>query len=210
LQQRSADLLCDLLAEYGRATRPTSLLEFASGYGCVTRFMIDACPHVDLTCCDIHPAAVSFLQAEFGVEAILSKSIPEELVIWRTFDVVFVISLFSHLPRHTWARWLRVIASRVKRGGLLIFSTHGMTSAAQFNYPEIGEDGYWFHPLSEQTDINPFDYGSTITTEKFVRKQLGTMRDLRLLSFRPAALRRNQDIYVVRRLPLWQRVFAWP
>src|SRR3954465_14901161 len=39
--RETTDLLCDLLAEYGRATRPTSLLEFASGYGCVTRFMID-------------------------------------------------------------------------------------------------------------------------------------------------------------------------
>jgi SAM-dependent methyltransferase len=206
--RETTDLLRDLLAEYGRATRPTSLLEFASGYGCVTRFMIEACPQLDVTCCDIHAAAIEFLRSQFGVKAVLSDAIPEKFILRRKFDVVFVISLFSHLPKLSWTRWLRRISQRVKRGGLLIFSTHGLTSAAHFNNPEIGEDGYWFHPVSEQNDLNPFDYGSTITTEAFVRKQLETMRDLQLLSFRPAALRRNQDIYIVHRLSLWREMLG--
>lgn len=203
--RETTELLCKLLAEYGYATRPTSLLEFASGYGCVTRFLIDACPHVDVTCCDIHSAAVEFLQSNFGVKAVLSDSLPERLDLHRTFDVVFVVSLFSHLPKLSWTRWLRVISRRVKRGGILIFSTHGMTSAdVAFGSPELDSEGYWFKPVSEQRDLNPFDYGSTITTEKFVRKQIATMRDLRLISFRPAGLRRNQDVYIVHRVPLWR------
>jgi SAM-dependent methyltransferase len=206
--RQTTELFCELVAEYGGARGPATLLEFASGYGCVTRFLIDACPNTDITCCDIHPAAVAFLQSEFGVDAVLSNKSPEQVSIDRTFDVVFVVSLFSHLPKATWTRWLRSISRCVAKGGLLIFTTHGYTSAsANFASAEINDEGYWFHPASEQADIDPEEYGSTITTPKFVHKQVASIHDLRVVGHRPGGLQKNQDVYILKRLPPW-RVLA--
>jgi hypothetical protein len=81
-----------------------SLLEFAAGYGCVTRHLRDALPQADITACDIHNAAVRFIEDQFGIDAIGSISDPDKFSLDRKFDVVFALSFFSHMPKETWAR----------------------------------------------------------------------------------------------------------
>src|SRR5690606_26332661 len=117
------------------------VLEFASGYGCVSRHLSGGC---DLTCCDIHPAAHDFVSGALGLESVLSSSVPESLQLPGRYDVVFALSFFSHMPITTWQRWLARLADAVEPGGLLVFTTQGEASRAHFGDPDIPESGFWF------------------------------------------------------------------
>ncbi len=44
--------------------------------------------------CDIHEQAIGFLHWVMGVETILSKTVPEELKLQESFNVVFALSFF--------------------------------------------------------------------------------------------------------------------
>jgi SAM-dependent methyltransferase len=82
---------------------PLKVLEFASGYGAVTRHASRLLPH-SLSCCDIHPAANAFNARHFGVTTLASSEIPEALELPHHYDLIFVLSFFSHMPRTTWTR----------------------------------------------------------------------------------------------------------
>jgi SAM-dependent methyltransferase len=41
------------------------------------------------------------------------------------FDLVYVISILTHLPEHLGRRWMEEWARIVRPGGLLLFTTHG-------------------------------------------------------------------------------------
>jgi SAM-dependent methyltransferase len=196
----SAEKLRDLLGEVGfRPDQRLSLLEFASGFGCVSRHLRHVLPRAKVLACDIHSEAIRFVWSQLHVKAQLSSPVPEALPIDRRFDVVFALSFFSHVPPATWGRWLSALYRRVAPGGVLIFTTHGSTSAPLCGGPAEPEGGIWFHPVSEQKDLDGSEYGTTVVTpeyvEKQVRERLGTRIHLRRLGY----WWQHQDLYVVRR-----------
>ncbi len=86
--------------------RPIRLLEFASGYGGVSRHLKNN-PRFDLVSCDIHPAAIAFLRESVGVKALQSAHTPEGFIPCEKYDVVFALSFFSHMPKRSFGRGSR-------------------------------------------------------------------------------------------------------
>jgi phospholipid N-methyltransferase len=201
----TAEFLRDLLAEpclqsqLAERPRPNdalSILEFASGYGRVTRFFPQVLPAAQVVACDIHPDAVAFLRG-IGLDAVLSSAVPEKLTTGRTFDVVFALSFFTHMPRSTWTRWLTSLANQLVPGGLLIFTTHGKVSQGLMGAKELEPDGFYFTPASEQKDLPVHEYGNTVTTFEYVYSQLART-GLTLLQYKQAGIA-HHDVYVLRR-----------
>jgi SAM-dependent methyltransferase len=177
----------------------TSLLEFASGYGCVTRHLSRELAPAKIISCDIHGAACTFIESAIGVETIRSATKPEDLEIENgSFDVVFALSFFSHMPEHTWGRWLKSLFDKLKPGGYLIFTTHGMTTWENLGKPVIPEAGLWFTPSSEQKDLDVAEYGSTIVTPEYVKRAVENILHQSVLSMDAAEWWGHQDLYVVR------------
>lgn len=198
----SAKKLDDLI--FSRLNLPRSadisLLEFASGYGCVTRHLVSTLAPINIFSCDIHEAACSFIESEIGVKTILSSTKPEDLrVRCDSFDIVFALSFFSHMPAHTWGRWLDSLFHRVKPGGYLIFTTHGMTTWVNNGKPTIPDSGLWFSPSSEQKDLDVAEYGSTIVTPEYVRKAVADLLHQDVLLMIEADWWGHQDLYVVKK-----------
>jgi Methyltransferase domain len=174
-----------------------SLLEFASGYGCVTRHLTNS--SADLWACDIHAAAIDFLQHDLGARAFLSSPFPEGLKVPQQFDVVFALSFFSHMPITTWTRWLVRLIQATRLGGFVIFTTHGLKSQQQHfgDSVVIPPTGFWFVPESEQADLPTQKYGSTITTPAFVQTAIASVHGVKLIKFEEAAWWSHQDLYVL-------------
>jgi SAM-dependent methyltransferase len=196
----SARKLALLVHEYLPAGTPgesVALLEFASGYGMVTRHLTDAMPRVQVTSCDIHQQAVDFVHRQLGGVAVLSRDEPEELELGRTFDVVFALSFFSHMPKSSFGRWLAALYRAVAPGGILAFTTHGLGSRAALGHPEIDEDGFWFKADSEQHDLDTARYGSTLSTPDYVIAELYRQVGAPLAAFRGSYWWGHQDLYVV-------------
>lgn len=191
---RSAEQFAAIVSRHHNAEAP-SVLEFASGYGCVSRHLG---ANFDLVCCDIHPAAHAFLQQSLGLQSILSTSIPDDFDTGRHFDVVFALSFFSHMPSRTWRRWLAQLATQVSPGGLLVFTTHGELSRAHFDNPVIPESGFWFRADSEQKDLPTAEYGQTIVTPGFVRGSIAGIPGATLVEEVGAGWWGHQDVFVVR------------
>ena len=175
------------------------LLEFASGHGRFTRHLVKALGAERVTVSDVVPDAVDFARATFGVEGLLSSVTPEALAWEQPYDVVFVLSLFSHLPERTWARWLARLYRAVKPGGLLVFSTHG-AEAAQRQSVALDAQGFFFAPSSESQAIEVAEYGTTFTSDAFVRRTLAqTLHGAALLQHAPVHFWNHQDAYVVQK-----------
>ena len=115
-----------LLERAGRTlTGCAQVLEFASGHGRFTRHLVKALGAGRVTVSDVVPGAVAFSTRHFGVQGFVSTAEPAALRWPGRYELVFVLSLFSHLPRATWGAWLRRLWEAVAPGGALVFTTHG-------------------------------------------------------------------------------------
>ena len=194
----SAEKLSLLINKYiSKCPEEIDILEFASGYGAVTRHLTKKIPNAKITACDIHDKAVEFIKDQLGVQAEKSHDVPESLKLQKKYDVVFALSFFSHMPEKTWGRWLQALAGHVKNGGLLIFTTHGEVSRKNFGNPEISESGFWFKSISEQHDLDLENYGMTVTLEKFVAQEIKKLEEFSTSFYQEAFWWEHQDVYVL-------------
>ncbi len=178
--------------------RSLGLLEFASGYGCVSRHLKKN-PLFDLVSCDIHPEALRFLSETLGVKTLKSVSAPEHFSPERKYDVVFALSFFSHMPRATWGPWVRALFNSLETPGYLIFTTHGWITAAQMGLKDLSPDGFWFAPLTEQEDIDPNEYGCMVVTPEFAFTEIRRQTRALNIRFIQGAWWGLQDLWVVKR-----------
>ena len=199
---KSAEQIGSLVREVcGYGNESIELLEFAAGFGCVTRHLKARLPAWRILPCDIHAEAVRFLRERLSTDAVQSDSVPESLRLDRSFDVVFCLSFFSHMPKNTFARWMNSLASFVRPNGYLIFTTHGTISHERhFCDMTLDEQGFAFRPGSEQRDLDPLEYGTTVSSADFVLRCAGAMSGFRLKLFHEGAWWNHQDLYVLRRV----------
>lgn len=198
---RSAEKLAGILAALGyEGERKIKLLEFASGYGCVSRHL-KKFPQFDLVSCDIHGEAIDFLTKQIGVKAIPSAHVPEQFSPPDQYDVVFALSFFTHMPKTTFGRWLRALYNTLHLGGYLIFTTHGhKIFEIQAKYGAVlSEDGYWFAPMTEQKDLDTAEYGATITLPNFVNGEISRQTSALDITCKQADWWESQDLWIVRR-----------
>ncbi|MFD1892985.1 class I SAM-dependent methyltransferase [Ottowia beijingensis] len=176
-----------------------SFLEFASGHGRFTRHLVKALGAERVTVSDVVPDAVAFARDTLGVPGFLSAARPEDVAWPRRYGVVFVLSLFSHLPRSSWGRWLARLVDAVEPGGLLVFTTHG-TEAARRARVTLDAEGYFFAPSSESTAIDAQEYGTAFTDERFVQARMAELAGpVEVLRWAPMWFWHHQDAWVVRR-----------
>lgn len=179
---------------FGQLGEIESLLDFAAGYGRVTRHMATDLPPDRIWISEIDPDAVEFQENTLGVHGFRSTADPETFHPGRDFSCVLVSSLFTHLPEARFRPWLEKLLSLVREGGLLAFSVHDMALAP---VPAPGA-GFLFHPSSESGSLSNEEYGSTWVTEEYVRGCLAALESGRLQVSRiPRGLASYQDLYVV-------------
>ena len=203
----SAAKLAGIVASLGYAPgRKVKLLEFASGYGCVSRHL-KKLRQFDLVSCDIHDEAINFLRKQIGVKAIPSAHVPEQFAPAAKFDVVFALSFFTHMPRTTWGRWLRSLYDTLNVSGHLLFTTHGRKAweTQQQVHKQLGivsdlsDDGYWFHAISEQKDLDTAEYGATVTLPEFVHAEVARQTGASAVTFVESDWWGGQDLWIIKR-----------
>lgn len=173
-----------------------SMLEFAAGFGRFTRHLVKVLPG-RVTCADVMPGSVDFLREQFGVESFESSHDPEKLALPASYDLTFVLSMFTHLPPRKWVPWLHALKRTVKTGGLLVFSVHNEAVANEIGVV-FDVDGTHFITSSESPSIDGETYGTTFTTKNFVDDCVTSVFGGKPLRFQPQAFWHGQDGVVVR------------
>ena len=176
-------------------TTARSVLEFAAGFGRFTRHLARAIPG-RVTASDIHPGSVEFLREQFGVEGFYSSHDPRKLEIPGQYDLVFVLSMFTHLPPAMWAPWLRKLFSAVRPGGHLVFTVHNESLAAHFSQT-YDPDGTLFVTTSESRELEGEAYGTTFATRAWVEQEVQRALGQPVSHFREAAFWHGQAAVVV-------------
>ncbi len=160
------------LANVGRKLEDCrAILDFAAGFGRMTRFMTNRIPASKVWVSDIQPESMAYQKATFGVEAIVSSTEPADFQPGRKFDLIFVASLFTHLPEHRFHQWLRRLWELLEPDGVLAFSVLDRSTAN--HRLEYRAGGFSYNPdVSEIGSIPNEEYGSTIVTERFVAEAI--------------------------------------
>lgn len=199
--RKSSILFSIVLKELGRPLDSSlSVLEFASGYGCVTRHLPIIMPHINFTACDIHEKAVQFISERLGRPAVLSHTDPSHFSLPQKYDVIFSLSFFSHMPRSSWGKWIKAHYDLLEPNGALIFTTQGVLSAKHIgDNIVIPEDGFWFKAQSEQLDLDVADYGLTLVTKEFVEKEVFKQIGRPIELYKEGFWWEHQDLYIVRK-----------
>ena len=102
-----------------------TILDFASGYGRVARFLRSRFPAADITVCDIDGAAVDFCTRAFSATGVVSNLTFTELLVGNEFDLIWCGSLITHIDEDAATRLLKLFHEHLSPGGVCIFTTHG-------------------------------------------------------------------------------------
>lgn len=196
-QQAVMRQVLDLLP--GPRAGQLDLLDFACGYGRLLRLLGAMVAPERTWASDLQAEAVAFVQAQFGVHGLLSDADPRRFVPGRRFDVIWVASLFSHLPESLFRDWLARLLDLLDDDGLLCFSVRDASLLpADLALPP---GGLFYAGESENADLDPAIYGTAYASEDFVRAALAQIRPGLSCWRLPRALANEQDLYVVASRP---------
>ena len=171
------------------------VLDFASGWGRLTRYLEQRLPVDKISVADIYHDAIDWQVSTFGVAGLHSTKDPALLAYAGRHDIVLAGSMFSHLPEGLFHAWLAKLYSLVSERGVLAFSVHdeAILPAGE----TMGPDGFHFLRFSESGSLELDIYGMSYVTDAFVGRAVERLGGG--LSWRrfPKGLYENQDLYVI-------------
>jgi SAM-dependent methyltransferase len=106
------------------------VLEVGCNYGRIIRQLVTKVDASRVYGCDILEEGPRFCAKEFGINFLpptFSESFPKE----PSFDLVYLISVFTHLSDSVITMLLQDIDKSMNPGAVLMFSTHGPISASK-------------------------------------------------------------------------------
>lgn len=188
-------------ARYGNWSKINSILDFASGYGRVSRHFLNDIDNSKIWVSDIKEESVQWQEDQFTVNGIKSEQNPADFKPPVKFNIIFVGSLFTHLPEILFNKWLTRLIEVLDENGTLIISTfdigvHGKDYQQPFKYLEMSEDRL-FNGLN--TSIKGENkYGITYTTPAYMEEKLRINGiDNKRFQRHPLAFGKIQDIYII-------------
>ena len=179
---------CERVLDFGSGCGRT-LIGFSERYP-LDRFSatdIDAeavgwcCEHLSLASCGVN-------------EALPPLHYPDDY-----FDLIYAVSVFTHLDEDRQFRWLAELRRVCKPGGAIILSLHGDRCAQQMvpdRAEQVREAGFLFDATSDFGDLYPDWYRMTFHTEEYVRARFAEY--FAVIGYLPRAID-YQDIVVLQK-----------
>lgn len=197
------------LARAGRTWADVdACLDLPCGFGRVTRHLARRLDPKRIVACDLDRQAVRFCAAEFGVVPLYSTPDLRALRFPRTYDLIFVGSLLTHLPPPRDRHALETLAGALAPSGVLVFSTqgtgclehlawygHGIVDARAELERQLAARGVAFAPYPSHDA-----YGVTLHDRDRLADELATaFPELALLHFAERGWDRHQDVWTYQR-----------
>lgn len=151
-----------------------SILDFGCGCGRVTRFLMPT-DHQTIIGTDIDPESIEWCDKNLSHIATFKTNdvLPPLEFADGTFDFVYCISVFTHLPENMQFRWLEELRRITKPQGFFITSVHG-EELFSHNDPQIlndfKEQGFAYI-TGDGTKGLPEFYQTSFHTEKYIRSR---------------------------------------
>jgi SAM-dependent methyltransferase len=102
-----------------------SALDFGCGCGRVVRAWAGT-PNLDLHGCDYNPRLVAWCRRELPFATFTVNGLEPPLTCGaESFELIYAVSVFTHLPERLQDAWLADLRRVLRPGGLLLMTTHG-------------------------------------------------------------------------------------
>ncbi|QAY96655.1 hypothetical protein CWB41_13715 [Methylovirgula ligni] len=206
---RFVDVLQRSVVEAGRTWDSLeAVLEVGCGYGRIIRELVKRLPASRISVSDVIDGGARFTAAEFGVHKLLPIELAGRQLSGR-FDLIYLLSVYTHLPRELVEANLRGVAEALKPGGIAVVTIHGQASAETAErYDQywldkarvlqaLARDGYYYERYPYYYD----EYGLTWFTEAaFAKLAAEAAPQLVRIAYHPADLDAHQDVVVFRKI----------
>lgn len=183
---------------------PESILDLPCGHGRVLRWMRAEWPAARLVACDLDRPAVDWCSRTYGAEGVYSCEHLEDLRLPGPFDAVWVGSLLTHLDSDRWVPTLTALASSLRAGGCLVFSTHGQEHRERLARGAYAMDAASRADLLAGWDGDGFgyaaypdraSYGVSLSTPAWVRSTVEVVPGIHHLATWIAGWNHHHDVY---------------
>jgi SAM-dependent methyltransferase len=183
-----------------------SILDFPCGHGRVLRTLKAAFPDASITASDIDRDGVDFCEETFEASGVYSDDDLSRVHLGGAFDLIWVGSLFTHLPAARWTDFLKFLIDHLGSNGLLVFTTHGRWYAERIREEasplggvsregqlemlrDFDRTGFGFAKYPERDG-----YGLSLSAPSAVAGHLQAFDGLRLLLYLERGWRGHQDV----------------
>jgi SAM-dependent methyltransferase len=200
--RRVAEQIAGLLAASGYPLQGfRRILDFGSGPGRVVSSIRDLHPAAKLSASDIDPEAIAWASEALADVAVfvVNPTEPPAPFPDEAFDLIYAISVFTHLPEAMQWAWLADLRRMLRPGGILL--TTKLNAAAYDLPPEVKAEaearGFVYWGDSWETDGLPSFYRLAYHTHGYVAREWG--RYFEVLHIGSHDLNDTQDAIVLRR-----------
>lgn len=186
--------------------QPETILDLPCGHGRVARHLAANYPANELFVADLNKDGARFCEATFRAKMLLSTPDFSTLNFERTFDLIWVGSLVTHLNADATKAFFGFLARHLTARGRAVVTTHGALVAGRVMkrgesvYGIDAEDennmcleyfatGYGYHDYPNQSG-----YGISICSDAWVRAAVDEA-GLQVVSFKSHAWDNHQDVY---------------
>lgn len=203
-----ARCLVDVLSAQGVALKHLVVLDFACGPGRVIGELASAAESCTLYGSDIDAQAIAWASENLSALARFSVNTTAAPTDYASamFDVIYSVSLFTHLDASAQDEWLAEMQRLLKPGGVLLATTHGrftLDSCTPGERASLQRDGFVYRTDRKgrfKVDGLPDFYQTTFHTVAYVRQHWGHY--LPVVAHIEGGLNGHQDIVVMRKFSL--------
>lgn len=197
------------------------ILDFGCGCGRMTRFFGQV-PEIDISGTDINAATVAWCQENLrGVKTVSNRERPPLDYDDGSFDMVYSLSIFTHLPEGASKAWLTEIGRVLAPGGVAILSTHGYPAINIIVDSETHQGMFRLRKadaerMRDDLEIKGFqyircdpktlavakagdDYGHSFAHERYIHEEWPKASGMEVVEFIPGGVRGWQDMVVLRK-----------
>jgi SAM-dependent methyltransferase len=178
------------------------ILDFGCGCARVLPFMGELAPKSAFHASDIDGEAISWCIASYPHEVrrgrytfVQNGDLPPAAFRSDAFDLVYGISVFTHLPEGLQLRWLAELRRVAKPDGLLVLSTQGSALIREHLGPDerrtLDERGFYYHPYGS-TEGLPGYYQAAWHTRAYIDRVWS--RYFHVAAHIPSGIADHQDL----------------
>jgi ubiquinone/menaquinone biosynthesis C-methylase UbiE len=192
----------ETLAKFGRSIDSfRTVLDFGCGCGRVTRALHHRTPGIELYGTDVDSEAIDWLKRNCGKVAHFSANaaMPPLPMADSFFDLIYGISVFTHLPEEMQVAWLAELNRVTKPGGYVLTSIYD-----QNRYKALNADnrkrfldlGFFYvrESVSTTEGLPPF-YQTSFHSHDYVRRVWS--KYFRVVDIQPLAMDGHSDLVIL-------------
>jgi len=177
------------------------ILDFGCGCGRTLSWLRDYSPACRFHGIDLNPKAISWCRKHMGfADFVVGNPLPPTSYSDNAFDLVYAISVFTHMDEPYQFAWLRELKRITKPHAVLLISVNGESLMRQLPQEESAKvtiTGFHAKPSRSLTKIFPEFYTNTYHTKEYIANKWST--DFKIHDHIPQGMNDHQDLVVLER-----------